>query len=229
MNSRFTDSEWFYWVRLSIKFALVFGALYVGYHLYERNRIASMGRDKPEPKRIELPKDAFAFVPKSYVTDLESARRKLIGKPLWIKEGYRWPYQPGGKLFGPLEKIVPKSVGIRGAEAVLTFDRDGRESWVAIGTAQRVYVDDMFFIKDPKEIYDHWTEEMWTRAGAGEVEVGMSEIQIGFALGVGELVRQSPGGATRIVDYKQCAVAGHGPVRVTYRHHVASSIEPLQL
>ncbi len=229
MNSKFTDSEWFYWVRLGVKVALVLGVLYVSYHLYERDRIASLGRHKPEPKKIELPKDVFAFVPKSYVTDVVSARRKLVGKPLWIKEGYRWAHDPGGTLFRPLERIVPKAVAVREGEAVLVFDKDGREASFTIGTPQRVYVDDIFFVKDPKEIYDHWTEEMWADAGNGKVELGMSEIQVGFALGVGEVVRQSPGGATRVVDYRQCAEAGLDPVRVTYRYHVADSIEPLAM
>ncbi len=229
MNLQFTDSEWFYRVRLSLKIALVVGVLYVGYHFYERNRIASMGRDKPEPQTIDLPRDVFAFVPKSYVTDVESARRKLVGKPLWIKEGYRWAHDPGGVLFTPLERIVPKAVTVRDGKVMLVFDKGGEEASFAIGTPQRVYADEIFFVKDPREIYDHWTEEMWAAADQGEAEVGMSEIQIGFALGVGEVVRQSPGGQTRVVDYKQCAEAGLTPVRVTYRHHVASSIQPLAL
>ena len=228
MESKSAFSELFFWVRLSVKVALALGALYVGYHFYERNRLASVDQ-KPEVKKIELPADVFAFVPKSYATDLESARRKLLGKPLWVKEGYRWSYQPENRLFGPLEKIVPVSVAVRNGEAVLVFDKDGREASFPIGTPERVYVDDIFFVKDPREIYDHWIEEMWTRAANGEADIGMTEIQIGFALGVGEVVRQSPGGATRIVDYKQCAEAGLDPVRVTYFYHVATTLEPLGL
>ncbi len=228
MEPRFTDSEWFYWLQLSTKVAVVLGLLYVSYHLYERNRIASMGQKKAEPTSIELPKDLFAFVPKSYITDAESARRKLVGKPVWVKEGYRWTYEPSAVLFRPLERIVPTSVAVRDGTAALVFEKDGKEASFDIGTPERVYVDEIFFVKDPREIYDHWTEAMWAGASRGEVEVGMSEIQIGFALGVGEVVRQSPGGETRVVDYKQCAKAGLTPVRVTYRHHLASSIEPLQ-
>lgn len=226
MKTRFMDSELFYWVRLAVKVSVVVGVLYVGYHFYERNRIANLGRE-PEVKRIELPKDVFAFVPKSYATDLASARRKLVGKPLWVKEGYRWTYEPGGRMFGPIEEIIPTSVEARGGEAVITFERDGKEATFVIGTPERVFVDDIFFVKDPREIYDHWTEEMWAAAANGDVDIGMSEIQIGFALGMGEPVRQSPGGTTRIVDYRQCSEAGLDPVRVTYRHHVASAIEPL--
>ncbi len=228
MDEKLTDSEWFFWVRLGIKVAVVFGALYVGYHFYERNRIASMGHE-PQVKKVKLPEDVFAFVPKSYATDLESARRKLVGKPLWVKEGYRWSYQPGNRLFRPIERIVPTAFEVRGGDAVVIFKKDGREATFAIGSPERLYVDEIFFVKAPREIYSHWTESMWDAAKSGQVALGMTEIQVGFALGVGEVARQSPGGATRIVDYRQCREAGLQPVRVTYRHHVATAIEPLAL
>ena len=228
MHWKESDAEWIFWARLAVKAALVIGALYVGYHFYERNRIANMGRE-PAVRKVELPADLFSFVPKSYVTDLESARRKLVGKPLWVKEGYRWSYEPGGTLFRPIERIVPTAFATRGGEAVLLFQKDGNDASFPIGTPERVYVDDIFFVKDPREIYDHWTDEMWTEAASGAIDVGMSEIQIGLTLGVGEVARQSPGGTTRVVDYKQCRLAGLEPVRVTFRHHVAVGIEPLDL
>lgn len=226
MRERWVDKEWFYWIRLSLKVALAVGALYLGYHFYERHRIANFAV-KPEPKRIELPADIYAFVPKSYVSDLESARRKLVGNPLWIKEGYRWIYQPGDRLFGPLERIVPQAVKVVGSEVQVAFEKDGQQASFGIGSPERVFIDEIFFVKDPKEIYDHWTDEMWRKAERGEVEVGMSEIQIGFALGVGQAVRQSGSAALRIVEYRACREAGLDPVRVTYRRHVAESIEPL--
>ncbi len=226
MRLKFAGDEWLFWFRLAIKVALVVGAVYLAYHFYERNRIANMTIGE-QPTKRNLPSDAFVFVPKSYATDLASARERLTGKPLWIREGYRWAYQPGERLFEPLERIVPLAFETRGREVVLLFEKEGERHSFVIGTVQRVFVDDIFFVKDPKEIYDHWTEEMWDAAAQGVVEVGMSEVRIGFALGVGEVARQSPGGMTRIVDYKQCAAAGLEPVRVTYRDHVAASIEPL--
>lgn len=226
MSWKDPDSTWVYWVRLGIKVALVWSALYVAYHFYERNRIAKMSF-REEPKQIKLPDDAYVFVPKSYVTDIESARRKLVGEPLWVKEGFRWRYQPGDRLFTPLEVVVPTTFAVRGGEAKLIFERDGREASFTVGSPERLFVDEIFFVKDPREIYDHWTEENWSNAEKGVAEVGMSEIQIGFALGVGEVVRQSPGLVTRIVEYKQCLEGGLSPVRVTYKRHTAAAIEPL--
>ena len=228
MQSKRSGGEWLFWLRLGLKVALVFGAAYSAYHFYERHRIANMAIGQRPAAKRSLPSDAFVFVPKSYATDLGSAREKLTGKPLWIREGYRWQYQPGGKLFAPLERIVPTAFEVRGGEVALLFEKDGEQCSFVIGTPQRVFVDDMFFVKDPKQIYDHWTAEMWDAAAQGIVAAGMSEVRVGFALGVGQLVRQSPGGATRIVDYKQCAAAGLDPVRVTYRDHVAESIKPLE-
>lgn len=226
MRLKFAGDEWLFWFRLAIKVALVVGAVYLAYHFYERNRIANMTIGE-QPTKRNLPSDAFVFVPKSYATDLASARERLTGKPLWVREGYRWAYQPGERLFEPLERVVPLAFETRGREVVLLFEKEGERYSFVIGTVQRVFVDDIFFVKDPREIYDHWTDEMWDAAAQGIVEVGMSEVRIGFALGVGQVVRQSPGGMTRIVDYKQCAAAGLEPVRVTYRDHVAASIEPL--
>ena len=64
MDWRSSSSEAFFWLRLGIKVAVVASALYVTYHLYERNRIASLEL-APQPKKVELPDDAFVFVPKS--------------------------------------------------------------------------------------------------------------------------------------------------------------------
>ena len=226
MREKFSGEVWWFWFRLAIKVTLVVGAVYLAYHFYEKHRIANMTIGE-QPRKRNLPSDAFVFGPKSYATDLASARERLTGKPLWVREGYRWMYQPGERLFEPLERVVPLAFEARGREVVLLFEKEGERCSFVIGTGQRVFVDDIFFVKDPREIYDHWTDEMWDEAAKGVVEVGMSEVRIGFALGVGEVVRQSPGGMTRIVDYKRGAAAGLEPVRVTYRDHVAASIEPL--
>ncbi len=220
------ESEWFYWVRLFVKVTLVFAVFYVAYDLYQRHLIRQAAIPE-EAATIDLPEDMFVFIPKSYVADAERAHEKLVGKPLWVKEGYRWTYEPGDTYLAPLERIVPTAVILRDGQARLVFEKEGRDVSVSIGTQQRVYIDDMFFVKDPREIYDHWTDEMWRTAADGRVAVGMSEIQVAFALGVGEVSRTSPGGMTRILDYKQCAEASLQPVRVTYVHHIATSIEPL--
>ncbi len=220
------ESEWFERLRLLVKITLVAAVLYVGYTFYIRYRLAVV--KPPEAPVIDLHDDLYVHPPKSYVSDFESAKRRLAGMPLWAKEGYRWVYEPGGRLLEPLEKIVPSDVVRRGGSVYLVFEKDGKPARVAIGSPERVYVDELFFIEDPRELYDHWTEEMWAKVESHEVESGMSEFQISFALGAGQLVRQSANATTRVVDYTACLPAGCEPVRVTYKRNVAESIEPIQ-
>ncbi len=220
------ESEWFERLRLLVKITLAAALLYVGYTFYVRYRLATV--KPPEAPVVDLHDDLYVHPRKSYVSDFESAKRRLTGTPLWVKEGYRWTYEPGGRLFAPLEKIVPVDVVRRGGSVYLAFEKNGKQARVAVGAPERVYVDEMFFIEDPRELYDHWTEEMWAKVENHEVEAGMSEFQIAFALGVGQLMRQSANAATRIVDYTACLPAGCAPVRVTYKRNVAQSVEPIR-
>lgn len=219
------DSEWFERFRLVTKITLVAAVFYVAYTFYVRSRLAVV--EPEQAPTVDLHDDLYVHPPKSYVSDLESAVRKLNGTPLWVKEGYRWVYEPGDRLFEPMEKIVPNNVIGRGDSVYLVFEKNGKPAQVAIGSPNRVYVDEMFFIKDPRELYDHWTDEAWAKIEKHEIEVGMSEFQIVFALGAGQLVRQSSSAATRMVDYTACEAAGCEPVRVTYKRNVSESIEPL--
>jgi hypothetical protein len=166
------------------------------------------------------------YPPKSYVTNLDSAG-KLVGQPLWVIEGYRRRTQPGGRVLEPLERIVPTAFLRQGEEALLRFERNGSIESVAVGAPLRLYIDDMFFIKDPKELFGHWPAEMWRKVEAHEIELGMTEFQVGFALGAGQTRRSSPGGATRIVEYTLCEQAGLRPVRITFRNGRAEEIEAL--
>ncbi len=220
-----TDSEWFDRLRLAISIALVFAIVYVGYTFYVRSQL-SIGELKKAPE-IDLHDDLYVHPPKSYVSDFESAKRRLVDMPLWAKEGYRWQYEPGDRLFEPLEKIVPNDVIRRGDTVYLVFEKDGKPARIGIGSPERVYVDELFFIKDPRELYDHWSDEMWAKVDNHEVEAGMSEFQIAFSMGAGELVRQSANATTRLVEYAACEPFGCQPVRVTYKRNVAESVEPI--
>ena len=88
-------------------------------------------------------------------------------------------------------------------------------------------MDEVFFLKDPHELYDHWSDEDWQKIRAHQVEEGMTESQVTFAAGAGQFVRSSPGGKTRIVDYTLGKEAGVPPVRVTFRDGIADQVEPL--
>ncbi len=204
--------------------ALVLALAYVGLDFYSRWARPPLERHKPPP--IQRVDDFYVHPPKSYVTDIATAQ-KLVGKPLWVIGGYRWKTEPDGRLLEPLEKIVPTAIVRQGEEGVIRFEHDGRSESVAVGPANRLYIDDMFFIKDPKELYSHWPPEIWAKVEKHQIEIGMTEFQVTFALGAGATKRSSQRGQSRIVEYTLCAAAGLQPVRVTFRGGRAEEIEKL--
>jgi hypothetical protein len=218
------EKQWLQPVRLSLRVALVLALAYGALHIYSRWTRPPLRRDKPAPvQRVE---DFYVHPPKSYITNLVSAQ-KLVGKSLWVIEGYRWRTQPDGRLLEPLERIVPTAVVSRGEEAVIRFERAGRTESVGVGSPERLYIDEMFFSKDPKVLYSHWPAETWAKVESHQIELGMTEFQVAFAIGAGETKRSSQRGDSRVVDYTVCEAAGLKPLRVTFRGGRAEQIETL--
>jgi hypothetical protein len=219
------EKKWVRSLRASLWVGVALAVLYTGLHYFLRWTRPSLKREAPAP--IQRVDDFYVHPPKSYVTDLASAQ-KLVGKPLWVIEGYRWKTQPNGRFLEPIEKIVPTAIASQGGAAVIRFERDGRTESVESGTPSRLYIDEMFFVKDPKEIYSHWTPETWEKIENHKIEPGMSEFQVAFALGAGNPLRSSQRGGTRIVEYTLCEAAGIEPVRITFEGGKATVIEPVK-
>jgi hypothetical protein len=218
------EKRWIQPIRVSLRVALVLALLFVAAHFYSRWTRPSLQRE--QPATVQRVEDFYVYPPKSFISNLASAQ-KLVGKPLWVIEGYRWQTKPGGRLLEPLERIVPTAVVRRGEEAVIRFERDGRSEAIRVGSAGRLYIDEMFFIKDPRELYDHWPAETWTKVENHQIEPGMTEFQVAFALGAGQTKRSSQHGDSRVVEFTLCEAAGLQPVRVTFRRGRAEEIEPL--
>ena len=68
----------------------------------------------------------------------------------------------------------------------------------------RFYFDEMFLLKDPRELYSHWPQETWEAVERGEVREGMSETQISFAVGFGRPLREETraAGGDRVEEYR---------------------------
>jgi hypothetical protein len=43
----------------------------------------------------------------------------------------------------------------------------------------------MFFMEDPHDLYKHWPADVWQKIDTHEVQTGMSELQVSFAIGMG--------------------------------------------
>ena len=211
-------------VRVTLRIGFVVAAVFLGTSFYERITRPALRRESAPTRKIHP--DWYVYPPRSYVTDLRSAR-KLIGKPLWVKEGYRWGYQPGDGVLTPLERIVPTGIRKAGREVRLTFEKDGKTYTVPIGVAGQFFVDEIFLLKDPRELWTHWSEEDWQKIEAHQIEPGMSEYQVVFALGAGNIIEATMHSTVRIVDYKLGREAGIAPVRVIYRDGAVERVGPL--
>ncbi len=178
----------------------------------------------PKPAVLPLSPDYYVAPPKSYVWSLADARA-LAGKPLWVREGYRWPCTPGTETLGPMEKLTPRRAFQKGGQVWLEFVRSGRPCAVPIAIGDHFFLDEIFFIKDPHEVYKEWTPESWKRIEERRIDPGMTETQITFALGVGQLVKDlsRQGDPHRVVDY----TGGDRHVRVVYAYGVAKQVDPL--
>jgi hypothetical protein len=185
-----------------------------------------------------LSADAYVVPKRLHAYDLKSAKQ-LVGKPIWVREGYRSTIYPasGGKVdfsqetgtLLPIERLEVKDVRLAPApkglqEVVLLFERSGKEFAVPIGTLQgkdySIYADELFFVEDPHQLYKHWSADAWQAIEQHQMKPGMNELQASFALGMGT-PEQSDDSEKRVVDYPN---GGH-PVIVTYRGGKATRID----
>jgi hypothetical protein len=223
-SDKIKPQGWLGPLRVTLRIGLIIGAVFLGTNIYERISRPTLRRETAPTRKIHP--DLYVYPPRSYVSDARSAR-KLIGKELWIKEGYRWSYQPGDGVLGPLEKIVPTSVRQAGSEVRLAFKKEGKTFTILIGAGGQFFVDEIFFLKDPRELFSHWSDEDWQKVDARQVEAGMSEYQVVFAVGAGKIIESTMHSTVRIVDYELGADKGIAPIRVTYRDGVAERVDPL--
>ncbi len=186
------------------------------------NRAQSDKASRPAVAPLPLSPDYYVFPPKSLVRSLADAK-EFVGKPLWVRDGYRWTCTPGTQALGPIEKLTVSRVFQRGGQVWVEFLQDGHPCPIAISAGDRFYLDEIFFIKDPHEIYKDWTPETWKKIADRRIEPGMTETQITFAIGYGIPVEGRAGEPRRVVDY----TAGDRHARVAYLYGIAKRVDPL--
>jgi hypothetical protein len=187
------------------------------------NRALSAKASRPAVASLPLSPDYYVLPPKSMVRSLADVK-EFVGKPLWVRDGYRWTCMPGSQILGPIEKLTVTRVFQRAGQVWLEFSKEGRPCAVAISAGDRFYLDEIFFIKDPHEIYKDWTTEAWKKIAERRLEPGMTETQITFALGYGKPVEGRAGESRTVVEYTE----GDRHARVTYHYGIAKRVEPLR-
>jgi hypothetical protein len=227
---------------------VVAGGIEVGYLMWSR-------RDTSTPKKQE---PSYSSNPDDYVTprrivpyDLASAKKELVGKPVWVKSGNNVPYyrysaqnvnfSREAGLLPPLAKLQvkdvvlarkpaalkPGEVAVVKKEIMVVFEKAGEPGLYAasIGTNQgddyTFFVNDLLFYEDPHELYKHWSPEIWNAIDQHKAIVGMSELQAGFALGTSGSVDSDKYG-DRTIEFNN---AGN-PVTVTFEKNKATQVTP---
>jgi hypothetical protein len=220
-------------IQVALGLAVVVAGLRAGYILYERHEENLAAEKQAQAKNVGFANADYYVVPKKlHPFDLKSAKQ-LTAQPAWVKEGYRYTYYrfvPVVKsvdfaheagLLGPLERLEIKDVLAVAApggrkQVVATFEKDGHSFAVPVGFETegqyKIYSDEMFFVEDPRELYKHWPAEVWQAVTRHEVQPGMNELQVDFAVGMGTLDAGSSS-AERTLHYAN----GGKPLVVVYR------------
>lgn len=202
-----------------------------------RSRTATDFGKQEETKNAPLNADYYVTPRKLYAHDLKSAR-ELTRQPAWVREGYKYTYYPykgrtdfrdAEGLLGPIEKlnitdvVVEKSPEARNRQLMAVFEKEGKQYSFPIGLVEgngyQIYIDEILYVQDPRELYKHWPAEVWQAIEAHQVRPGMNEIQVTFAVGAGAL---ESGSRTdeRVIRYEN----GGNPLTVTFRDGKAADI-----
>ena len=228
-------------IQLALALAIAVAAIRTGYVLYQRH--ASNKKVEHAPVATGLNPDYYVTPKKLYPYDLQSAR-ELTKQPVWVKEGYRYPYFPynastrhadfeheAGMLL-PIQQLDIKDVvtdtapNSAGQKQVMALFEQGRKTFAfQIGLIKdgdyKIYSDEMLFIQDPRELYGHWPADIWTSVANHEVKPGMNELQADFAIGMGRPDKQDDP-AWKTVHYPN----GGKPITITYHEGKATEVKP---
>jgi hypothetical protein len=227
-------------IHVVLLLAILVAGTRLGIILYDRHEASIVPTKKQAPP---LNPDYYVSPKKLYPYDLKSAKQ-LTKQPAWVKVGYAYPYyaydpsthrvnfsHEAGRL-GPLQKlevkdvvtgVSPKDLGERQVLAV--FNDAGKSYATPIGKESdgefKFFSDDMFFIEDPHQLYKHWPAEVWQAIDQHQVKPGMSELQVGCAIGIG-LLESGSDSIDRTLDYPN----GGKPLTISFHGGRATDIRP---
>jgi len=232
-------------IQVFLAIALAAAGIRVGVIYYER-RTASLAeeagvRQQQEAARNFNP-DYYVVPKKLRAYDLKSARA-LVGGTVWVREGYRFTYfayDPRARrvdfrhdagLLDSLERLQIREVLLipppgpgEHQQVMAVFEKQGRQYAFSIGARHQgeyaIYADEMLFLQDPHQLYQHWSPDLWQAIERHEVKEGMNELQASFALGMG-IPQRSADPSVKTVVYPH---GGHKVV-ITFRDGKAAEIQ----
>src|SRR5271154_3145412 len=222
-------------IQIALALAVVVAGVRAGYILYQRHEDYLAAQKLAQAKNAGYSNADYYVMPKKlYPFDLKSAKQ-LTEQPVWVKEGYRYTYYPydaarkrtdfghEAGLLLPIERLeikdvvtdVPAVAGNR-RQVMAVFQKEAKSYAVPIGFENegqfKIYSDEMFYVEDPHELYEHWPVDVWQAVERHEVQPGMDELQADFAVGMGvpdasassdeKTVRYPNGGKPLVVIYE---------------------------
>jgi hypothetical protein len=235
-------------IQIGVAVLLVASALRLAWIFYQRSQPAQL--PKSQQVTYSSNQDDYVVPHKIYGYDLKSVKKELVGKTVWVSAGnslYYYPYASGGAsqhkagLLAPLEKLAIQDVILQKISAtpqvgqfvveqeqvMAVFRKAGQPATyvVGIGTSvggnYKIMANQEFFIDDPHELYKHWPPDVWEAIDHHEAKTGMSELQVGFALGTSATAGAGDYG-NRVMEYTN---AGK-PVTVTFSGNKAAQVVP---
>ncbi|MGC2197427.1 MAG: hypothetical protein WA628_22325 [Terriglobales bacterium] len=228
-------------IQIALALAIAIAGIRTAYVLYERRAAAK--NETQAQAAPPLNPDYYVTPKKLYPYDLKSARQ-LTRQPVWVKEGYRYIYYPYNRatrrtdfdhdagMLLPIQRleikdvvtdVAPNSGGQK--QVMALFEQDGKTYAFQIGLIKdgenKIYSDEMLYVQDPRELYKHWSPDVWASVEKHEVKHGMNELQADFAIGMGRPDRQDDP-SWKTVHYPN----GKNPVTITYHDGKAVEIKP---
>jgi hypothetical protein len=210
--------------------------------MYQRSHATDDGRPREAADVVhhELNADDYVYERPFYGYDLASTKKALVGKTTWMKAGYylpALPYDPATKRVTQIEKapLIPPLEPIEIADVILApgksgrtmfaiFKRDGKPSAVHIGVEKngdfRMDVENVLYRQDPRQLFKHWSKDVWAAIDRHEALPGMNEQQVWLALGYGAPLNSGNTG-DRTMRYEN---PGH-PKEVRFQKNAAVEIK----
>jgi hypothetical protein len=231
-------------IQIVLAIGIAVAAGRTAYIFYQRHEDYLAAEKQKQAKNVGYSDpDLYVNPKKLHPYDLKSAKQ-LTQQPVWVQEGYHYayyPYDPVAKrvdfkhetgLLGPIEQLhitdviaaMPAGAGQQ-KQVMAIFEKDGKNYAVPIGVEAdgecKIYSDYIFFIENPRDLYKHWSADVWQAIAQHEVKPGMSELQASFAVGMGV---PDPGGDS---EEKTVRYANGGkPLVVVFRNGKAAEVTP---
>jgi hypothetical protein len=236
-------------IQISLLVFALIAVVRVGFIFYAR-RDTGAGPKKAETT-YSSNMDDYVTPHKIFPYNVESAKKELVGKPMWVKTGNVLPYysydahtvnfKKQAGLLPPVAKLqvkdvvlardaTPPKVGeitVVQKKIMAVFDKVGEPGTYATAIGSNTSDDyvftanDMFFFEDPHELYKHWPADTWAAIDQHQAKPGMSELQAAFALGANISAGEGDYG-NRTIEF---ANAGK-PVTVVFEKNKATSVTP---